>query len=177
MGILDVSIDTHQVDDWFVYAGYKARDAREPLRESIQNVVVHAAREQILSEGSRSGQPYEALNEEYELEKIEAVGFAHPILVRTGKMLRDLDDRTAVRVHMHSAHWNPYNDYLHWHQTGGYVEGRPPQRVVVALTTEDYEDIQDIFENWLTDLRHTNRRRTGPAELPSFSVQDYFDIL
>lgn len=174
---LDVDIDTDEVERWVIYAGYKVRDMREPLRESIHNVVIPAVLEQIASQGSRSGEPYEELTMEYSLDKMNDVGFLHPILVRSGKMLNDLKDSSSVRVFREYAWYRPDNPYMHWHQTGGYVEGRPPRRVVLDLIVDDYREIQNIFESWLAELRDLNRRRTGDAPLPAFNIADHFEIL
>lgn len=175
--LLSVSFDSRELESWLAFAGFKARDLRDPLRKSLNEVVVPAIREQILSQGARSGDPYEGLNDDYEEEKMDAVGFTIPILVRSGQMLQDLTADTATRVFMDHAWYRPDNDYAHWHQTGGYVEGRPPQRVILDLIPEDYEEIQSIFNAWLAELRDANRTRRGPGTLPDFNIADSFNIL
>lgn len=174
--IVRATIDTSQIDQWVVFAGYKARDAREPIREALEHVVVPAIDEQIASQGSRSGDPYPDLSTKYMSDKIEEYGFAYPMLIASGQMMKDLHDDTAIRVFRDHGYYRPKNDYMQYHQEGGWIEGRPPQRVILDLITEDYDEIQDIFEAWLAELRDTNRARRGAGVMPSFDVADLFDI-
>lgn len=177
VSFISVDVDDSRLQEFFAFAGYKARDLRDPLRESMDDVVIPAIREQIFSQGERSGQPYDPLNEEYELEKIDAVGFAVPILVRSGQMLADLTADSSYRVFKDHAVYNPESDYAHWHQTGGTTKGRPPRRVILNLIPEDEEHIQRIFEAWLAELRDANRARRGSGQMPSFNILDHFNIL
>lgn len=177
MNFASVHVDDSTLQRFFAFAGYKARDLRDPLRKSMDDVVIPAVKEQIGSQGSRSGQPYESLNADYEVEKVAAVGFAEPILVRSGEMLKTLTNDTAYRVFRDHARYSPSSGYAHWHQTGGYVEGRPPQRVILNLMPEDYEHIQSIFEAWLAELRDANRARPGSGTMPNFNISDHFSIL
>lgn len=174
---LEVRVDTHEVDEFFAFAGFKARDQRDPLRESIEDVVHPAIKKQIASQGTRSGEPYQPLNEEYELRKIEDWGFAIPILVASGQMLQDLTSDTSYRVFKSHAWYRPESEYAHYHQQGGRQRGRPPKRVILNLVPEDYEKIQDIFEAWLAELRDANRARRGRGSMPDFNIADSFSIL
>lgn len=178
VNFIDVDVDARQLQEFFVFAGFKARDLRDPLRKSMEEVVIPAVRDQILSQGVRSGNPYPPLDEEYERWKTEEVGFAYPMLIRSGDMLKALTDSTSYRVFRNSAYYRPQDiDYAHWHQTGGTKRGQPPRRVILSLIPEDEHHIQNIFQAWLAELRDANRARRGSALSPVFNIADHFDIL
>lgn len=171
--LLSVDIDDATTQEWFTYAGYHIRDAREPLRDTMQDVIWPAIREQLDSQGSRSGDPYEQLSEKYAAWK-ELRYPGEPILTLTGDMERALFHPRSYRVTRDSLYYHPNSDYAHWHQEGGYVEGRPPQRVIIELIPTDYQMIEAVFQSWLDDLRSTNIRRGS-----DFSAQSapFIDIL
>ena len=163
MVLLSIDIDDALVQEWLAYAGYHIRDARDPLGEIRDEVIRPAIEEQIRTQGMRSGDPYRELTEPYRLRK-EAQYGVQPILVASGDMRDDLDEVTAYRITRDSMTYEPSNDYAHWHQTGGYVENRPPQRIILKLIPNDYQVIENIFQDWLDDLRVANRRR--PSDTP-----------
>lgn len=164
------------MQEWFAYAGYKARDAREPFREIAYTVIRPGIVEQFATEGRRLyTEGWKPLSESYAKYKAKDGYGEKPILQRKGAMKDAMESWTAFRVHQHNLSYEPVvPDYAHWHQTGGYVEGQPPQRKIVDITTDDEIEIQYIFEKWLDDLRFDNRRRPNAAGgislFPGFSV-------
>lgn len=158
MILLEIDIDEFTAQEWFTYAGYHIRDAREPLRTTMHDVIWPAIREQLDSQGGRSGRAYDPLSEEYgEWKELHYPG--QPILRLTGDMDRALFAPNSYRATRDSLRYRPQSDYAHYHQEGGYVEGRPPQRVIIELIPEDYHKMEGIFQSWLDELRFSNTRR------------------
>ena len=159
--ILDIDIDTAQADAYFAYAGYKIRDAREPLRRSMLEVVFPAVREQLDTAGAHAGTPYQPLTTPYRGWK-ERHYPGQPILRLTGDMERELFDPLSYRVTSDELIYRPKDPKVAYHQTGrnvsgkgGYMPARPP----VALSADDIGQIDDIFTEWLDELRLGNRAR------------------
>lgn len=171
--LLRVDVNAETAIAWFDYAGYRIRDARNPMREVMLDVVWPAVRGQLDSQGARGGDPWQALSAQYQAWK-DANYPGRPILVLTGKMEEQLFNPLSFHTTRDSLVYKPESDYLHWHQDGGYEEGRPPQRVVLDLIPEDYEKIQIIFDAWLFELANANIRRTASpdfhAPLPDFFI-------
>lgn len=188
MIILRIDISDAQAQAYFDYAGYKVRDAREPLRQIMHDVVWNAIGKQLDSEGSRGGRPYDQLSDDYLERKIREGYGGQPILRRTGAMAgRNIGDRTGAlfapdsyivtrtRLIYDPELADAEVDYTNWHQTGGYEFGRPPQREILVLIRDDVDSMQDIMTEWLDDLRTANRNRgaTDPnfqAPLPDVFV-------
>lgn len=158
--VLEIDVDSATTHAWFQYAGYHIRDAREPLREVFDEVLLPGVEAQFDTEGESAGTPWEQLTEDYEARKIAKYGFM-PILEASGKGKRDIIG-TPPRITKMYLRWSPKSDYMHWHQSGGYVPGRPPQRPWLVITAEDELQIQGIFESWLDELRGGNTRRGAP---------------
>lgn len=163
MVFLTIDIDDALAKEYFDYAGYKIRDARDPLKQVMHDVIFPAIREQLDTEGMRSGDPWPALNEKYrEWKELNYPG--EPILRLTGALESELFAYHSYYITRSAIHYEPQSDYGHYHQTGGYVYGRPPQRVILDITGEDEVMIEGIFELWLDELRTFNRRRGAPIE-------------
>lgn len=175
MILLHIEIDDAKAQEFFNYAGYKIRDAREPLRDTMLQVVWPAIRDQLASEGRRSGNPWPELSDKYREWK-ELNHGSLPILYLEGDMWDALFDRNAYRVTRERLTYHPQNDYAHWHQEGGYIEGRPPQRTIIDLIPEDYDEIDMIFQDWLDELRTTNRARGTSVEFQSGPSIDILGI-
>jgi phage gpG-like protein len=69
---------------------------------------------------------------EYTLREKEALGYPLDPLVRTGN-LRDslVDPQRAMHAARDTAWYGTDVAYARWHQTGGFVPGRPPMRQVI----------------------------------------------
>lgn len=172
MLLLQIGIDEQKAQEYFTYAGYKIRDARDPLRDTMLRVVWPAIREQLATEGARGGTPWPELSAKYAAWKDLHYGVL-PVLYLEGAMWDALFDRQSYRVTRESLRYRPRNDYAHWHQDGGYIPGRPPQRTIIDLIPEDYDQVEIIFQDWLDELRVTNRARgneTGFLSGPSIDI-------
>lgn len=159
-----IEVDDHQAKEFFVYAGYHIRDARDPFRRVAYEVILPGLVEQFDTEGERTG-GWEPLDDDYLEDKIKAGYGNKPILERTGAMKRDLLDPLAFHVTKDHLSYNPSdfnqvaeygNRYDFYHQTG---EGRVPARPWLVLTPNDERQIAEIFYEWLDELRLANRRR------------------
>lgn len=168
---LDIQVDDTEAQNYFTYAGYRARDMRIPLSRVLLEVVLPGVEEQFESEGGRSG-GWKPLDDKYLGDKIND-GFPPDILIRTGEMRRKF-----LGLDGGPKPWRITHDTLDYfvddpkatlHQQGGWVAGRPPQREIVVLTPDDYAGIEHIFAEWLDDLRVTNARRgmPDPSSRPS----------
>lgn len=177
--IVRIEIDTAHAQAFFDYAGNKVRDAKEPLRNIRDWVIIPAIDDQLETEGGHGLSPWEPLSSEYERRKI-ADGYGDkPILERDGSMRKALLSKRAFRISRQELDFdpqyaNPNVDYAGWHQGGGYVPGRPPQRTIIDLTVEDEEEIEMIFYDWLDELR-TASDRSPTSE--AFGIADMIDIL
>jgi hypothetical protein len=65
----EMRVHDGELQAWFKYAGYKARDAREPFRRIAFEVILPAIEEQFATEGDRSGDFWEDLTEPYGMYK------------------------------------------------------------------------------------------------------------
>lgn len=158
-------------EEWFDYAGYRVRDMREPLGET-RDYINRLMDAQFRTEGLALSGGWEPLSEDYAVRKFRAVG-AEPILVRTHEMkdiVLDLEP-PVWRITMNDAVFDPPIERAGWHQTGvqrfggGPDHNKPnrlPARPILELHEEHYLMIEDIFEQWLDDLRSGNRRRGVP---------------
>lgn len=178
--IVRIDVDSLQATAFFDYAGRKVRDARKPLRDVRDWVIIPAVTEQLDSEGDRGFYPWPDLSPKYEIRKDEDGYGDRPILEREGDMRRALLSKRAFIITRSELEYeperaNPEVDYAGWHQGGGYVAGRPPQRTIVDLIPEDEEEIEMIFEAWLDDLREAGGRE--PDVNVSFGVTDMIEIL
>ena len=82
------------------------------------------------------------------------LGFgAGPILHRTGD-LRDslVDPNRAAQTGPRHMIWGTSVPYAHWHQDGGSVPGRPPQRVILDLRTEDRRRLEREQVRWIDQV-------------------------
>lgn len=172
---IEFHVDDTTAQAWFDYAGYKIRDARLPLTRVAFEVIRPGIEEQFASEGMRTDpMGWRPLNGIYEYYKLLQWG-PKPILEASGTGKRRLLAFTAFKIHKTSLIYNPDDPgYMHWHQTGGYKPGKPPQRQIVTITVQDRVQIEAIFMEWLDTLRRSNRARpndigfSGP--MPGWSV-------
>lgn len=167
--ILDVDITTALVDAWFEYAGYKVRDPRSPLRRSFYQTILPSVMARFENEGYGE---WEELSKAYEKEKFAAGYGGKPILERTGDGKRAIY-RQQPHITRDGLSWAPHSDYMHWHQSGGYVAGRPPQRTWLELDEDDEDQIEAIFQVWLDELADSNTRRVENTRLEP-PVPDYY---
>lgn len=156
----DEGID--DVEAFFEYAGYKVRDMREPLTETkdhIQSVM----NLQFLTEGEYRSGGWVPLSPDYEEWKI-----AHSpgsILVLTDEMRQVVLSDGSWAVLTDEAEFYPLSEKAGWHQEGVLDRGRGgelPARPILELNEADYAYIEQVFVEWLDELRTANIRRGLP---------------
>jgi phage gpG-like protein len=156
-----VDVDDKQAIAFFEYAGYKTRDAREPLRKVAMEVIYPGIVEQFEEEGARTG-GWQPLNKKYLKQKAKDGYGDKPILERTGEMKDALLDPEAFHVYKTKLTYRPNApDRAVWHQQGRDDENYMPARPWLVITEEDNAQIRDIFTDWLDELRTSNPRRGG----------------
>lgn len=159
--------------EWFAYAGYKVRDAREPFREIAYTVIRPGIQEQFATEGDRSFGGWQELSEGYALRKLKDVG-PKPILQRSGELKMAMEAFDAYHFHKESMSYEPEAPaYAANHQHG---TERMVARPIVEWTVEDDEQVELIFSSWLDDLKFSNRRRVNTGgfvtSFPGFDLLD-----
>jgi hypothetical protein len=45
--------------------------------------------------------------------------------------------------------WGTGVEYAHWHQDGGSIPGRPPQRKVLDVRAEDRQKLERVMVTWI----------------------------
>lgn len=169
MSIFEVihSWDDRDAEGYFVYAGYKARDARQPLRDAGRLVLRHVKRA-----FTEEGPGWQDLSEKYQLQKQKKWGFVYPILVASDALNQDglkshatRASAISVRSSADGGHltYTVDKDYAAAHNEG---EGKMPQRQFLDLDFDLIERVDEIFLDWLDDTRGANRRRRGDAVNP-----------
>jgi len=76
-----------------------------------------------------------------------------PILVQTGQ-LRDslVNPAQAAQTTRSTMTWGTGVPYAHWHQDGGSIPGRPPQRVILDIRTEDRRRLEQQMVGYVNDV-------------------------
>lgn len=162
-----------QLQAFFAYAGYKARDLREPFRKIAFEVLLPGIAEQFATEGERSGEFWEDLSTPYDLYKELRWG-PKPILEASGAGKAALLNPGAFEIHAHSMRYSPdAPEYMDYHQTG---TSKMPARPWLRITPDDELQMTDIFEDWLDDLRSANQRR-GPVTGYSGPIPQGFTLI
>jgi hypothetical protein len=162
--LLSIDVDDSEAQAYFDYAGYHARDMRDPLRDVLHQVILPGIFEQFESEGDRSGgwQPLTERWEQYKMRK-----GAIPMILQFHGDMRDemlgLDGSEPWRITHDELNYAVHDKKATLHQQGGWEPGRPPQREIIVITAEDDEHIEFIFTEWLDELRVANFRRGGVA--------------
>lgn len=81
--------------------------------------------------GSHGFGAWPALAESTQRQKA-ALGYPGDIMVRTGRLRESLiNPGQAARTSAHEMEWGTSVDFAHWHQEGGSIEGRPPERELI----------------------------------------------
>lgn len=76
-----------------------------------------------------------------------------PILHREGN-LRDslVDPNRAAQTGPRHMTWGTNVDHAHWHQDGGTIPGRPPQRVILDIRPEDKRRLEHQMVTWINQV-------------------------
>lgn len=73
-----------------------------------------------------------------------------PILQQTGALKASLvDPAQAAQTGPMSMSWGTDVGYAHWHQDGGTIAGRPPQRKVLDVRVEDRRKLERAMVTWI----------------------------
>jgi hypothetical protein len=161
--IVEWDIDSAEVDAYFAYAGHHARDMRDPL-EQTGAMTLALVEEQFLSEGVAMSGGWQPLSKKYSSEK-ERKYPGQPILVRTGDMKDEALNPRAIRVTKDTMRYAPTLttedgwDLLQIHMDGRDAPKPMPARPIFEETAEWYDNVEDIFMEWLDDLASANARR------------------
>jgi hypothetical protein len=161
--IVSWDIDSAEVDAYFAYAGYKARDMREPFSETAA-MTLAMVEEQFLTEGAAMSGRWAPLSRKYAAEKEQQYP-GQPILQRTGDMKHDALDPRSIRVTKDSMRYAPQHytedgyNLIQIHMDGRDNAKPMPARPIFEETSEWYDNIEDIFMEWLDDLASANARR------------------
>lgn len=121
----------------------------DPLWDRFKTVMSDVEQERFDSEGHGDWPPLAAATLRDRARKGYGSG---PILVRESE-LRDslVDPARAAQTTRLQMTWGTDVGYAHWHQDGGTIPGRPPQRVILDIRTEDRRrlEMQMVdFVNW-----------------------------
>lgn len=121
----------------------------DPLWDRFKPVMAAIEEQQFATEGHGD---WPALADSTIRQKA-ALGFPPDPLIRTGALRRSLTDPgQAARTTPRSMTWGTDVAYAHWHQDGGSIPGRPPQRKVIDLTVEDRRRFEREMLSWVNQL-------------------------
>lgn len=126
-------------------AGLRADDAR-PVLEQIADWWMEWTEEQFITEGRRSSGGWEELAPSTVRSR---GGAAHPILVQSGRLMRELTRRTNVHVTDSFAHLSipdAEDEYGRYHQTG---TSKMPQRRPIEFTQADRIRMTRAIQRWV----------------------------
>lgn len=175
-------VGTDDLESFFEYAGYKARDMRAPLSDTA-DYISFTVLAQFESEGAFRSGGWLPLDEDYEewklvkgggdmiLQLTPALLHGEPGDPRDDYMMNTLLNPISWTVTSHDAIWHPDSDRAAWNHMGAVDRrrgGTLPSRPILDLNETDYEFIEDIFYEWLDELRTANPARgdVGEAEPP-----------
>ncbi len=156
----------HEAQEFFAYAGYKARNLRTPLQRA-GGALLHHINLTFATEGVHALAAWPPLSRGYARQKIKEWG-DRPMLVASGRMRSKAISRQRIRVVDDELVYSMTSPaFAVLHQDGG-GEGvrkdgrsyqRPPRRAFVVITPSLVDSIEAVFVEWLDDLKGMNRRR------------------
>lgn len=180
---ITVSVDDRQLQEFFIYAGYKVRDMREPLTDVLHEIIFRNLEEQFDGNGILAG-GWEPLTDAYFARKHADPLFAgEPTLVRTGEMreyLLGMFPEKPYHITRSYLLYDPHHiERVEWHQHGVPMRnpgGDLPARPIMTWSEANSVEAGHIFESWLDDLREYNARRSGSATRPG-SIPNIIDFI
>jgi hypothetical protein len=88
------------------------------------------------------------------LRQKAAAGYPPDPLVRTGDLMDSLVDpnRGALAEGPQEMTYGTEVEYAHWHQDGGSIPGRPPQRPIIDLKVEGRRRLEQAMVIWLNEV-------------------------
>lgn len=176
------SSDAEDTEEFFRYAGYKARDMREPL-ERIGDDLFDWITVTFNEEGKNVGEPWVEVSEAWRKVKDHGPLITSALLLRYTDNLIDAaigseasDDPAHLTITRTELTYILDHQYAHIHQEGatwatskGNLAKIPARPFLVVENTDFERVIRDHFEDWLDDVKHANIRRRGLQQLNPLS--------
>lgn len=171
--------DAEEAESYFRYAGYRARNASEPLREAGRELRRRVDRA-FATQGGSDGDPWQDLKKSYKPRKQRTYGHTYPILHGRGG-LRDKATLPSTTKTSSSAEggyliYSVNHPHAEWQSTEQTITGQKkdgkqstyikPARPFVVLTEEYQEEVEGMFSDWLDDIRDANPARSGADVSP-----------
>lgn len=161
MELIIYDLDTREAEAFFEYAGFRARNMRDPLQR-VGNRLLHHVNLTFATEGGWVAHPWPELNPKYAAWKLSQVG-ERPMLVFTGQLRREAISRRRLRIEASYGHGRlrytlDRPAYAEYHQDG---EGRNKRRPFVVINRELVEEVELVFREWLEELKGLNVSRRG----------------
>lgn len=178
MLVIAYDIDDGEVQAYFDYAGYRARDMRDPLQQVLTHIRTVAG-VNFATEGTLSG-GWAPLTPKYAAWKARAYGNRPMLVLKAGAPLR----RAAISSGRVTRNHLAYHPSARNENGFDYAEpifmGRGGTNPMLARPWfEDDEQfrefVEHVFYEWLDDLRTRNSRRSGfavhpPSPAPTFTI-------
>lgn len=122
----------------------------QPLWERFKVVMSQVEQERFDSEGHGQWQPLAAST----IRERVALGFGEgPILQRTRTLADSLiDPNRAARTGPRQMTYGTDVPYAHYHQDGGSIPGRPPQRPILDIRLEDRRALEAAQVGWINEV-------------------------
>jgi len=182
MLVISYDVDDDEVQEYFTYAGYRARDMRDPFRRTLS--LIHSiASANFFTEGGLVG-GWEPLTPRYAKWKARTHGSRPMLVLSPGAPLRRAAtsqgtvNKTGLRYRPTARNQDGF-DYAEPIYLGRVDGGGPHDSEMAARPWFDPEDqefldnVEAIFYEWLDDVRSRNRRRTGEAVRPAAPSPTY----
>jgi hypothetical protein len=172
-GFVNFELDFHsKADQFFEYAGFRARDMRDPMRQTA-NALLHYERLIFDSEGvALLGHRWQELAPKYKAWKDASAYAGRPILQLTRELYHEAISRHNTHVGKDFFSYEVPVEHGVWHQEGdpsrtarlrdGRIVPNPlPQRQWFEWDEIMHDQAETIFHDWLEGLMHRNTRRSG----------------
>lgn len=169
MDDVTLHIDYHDVEAFFDYAGYKARNLSKPLNEA-RGIMLSSVEAAFDTEGDSTGEPWRQLSQDWAHRR----GSEHPIL----EITRELRIAAELGFEVHSSAHEARIDYrvdVEYAAVQFFGGGpkRLPARPWLVATPEIQDAIEATFFLWLHELADGNRRRAAGSNVPGLpQMQD-----
>lgn len=137
--------------------GVDLRSLREPLKRSIQQVIIPSIRANFDAQGRPAWAPYAASTLEF--HEMLGTEMSRSLLNRTGALKSSATTLAIWSIGKEDAKLNGLPSkvwYGNLHQTGGRGgkqtgKGTIPARPFIMFQDEDYEKITEVFAKWLDE--------------------------
>lgn len=127
--------------------GMDIRSFREPLKRAIKEVMIPSFRKNFTQGGRPSWQPLSDVT-------VELRGSATPILIRSGRLMRTMEQEsiwTVTEEHAVIENLPQQVWYGMLHQSGNRRKSVTPARPFALIQPEDEEKILEVFDNWFAE--------------------------